>query len=145
MKKLNKKGFTIVELVIVIAVIGILSAVLIPTFSNLTDKANESAAIQEATNEYKHYIAYLAGEGEEPKKPLLFVSMTGEDVKSLVFFDGSKYTVVRDTNKDFAKTYVSGFAVDNVDYELVDNYSDLSLNVPDQNASIEVYQVKKAN
>lgn len=31
MKK-NKKGFTIVELVIVIAVIGILAAVLIPTF-----------------------------------------------------------------------------------------------------------------
>ena len=30
MKK-NKKGFTIVELVIVIAVIGILAAVLIPT------------------------------------------------------------------------------------------------------------------
>ena len=35
----KKKGFTIVELVIVIAVVGILSAVLIPTFSNLIEKA----------------------------------------------------------------------------------------------------------
>ena len=38
----KKKGFTIVELVIVIAVIAILAAVLIPTFSNLVKKANVS-------------------------------------------------------------------------------------------------------
>ena len=39
----KKKGFTIVELVIVVAVIAILAAVLIPTFSNLVKKANISA------------------------------------------------------------------------------------------------------
>lgn len=41
--KNNKKGFTIVELVIVIAVIAILSAVLIPTISGLIKKANVTA------------------------------------------------------------------------------------------------------
>ena len=41
--KRNKKGFTIVELVIVIAVIAILAAVLIPTFSSLINKAKESS------------------------------------------------------------------------------------------------------
>ena len=46
MKHTNKKGFTIVELVIVIAVIAILAAVLIPTFSNLIKKANESSDVQ---------------------------------------------------------------------------------------------------
>ena len=57
MKKLNKnkKGFTIVELVIVIAVIAILAAVLIPTFSNVVTKANESKALQEARNLYLEY------------------------------------------------------------------------------------------
>jgi prepilin-type N-terminal cleavage/methylation domain-containing protein len=50
MKKNNKKGFTIVELVIVIAVIAILAAVLIPTFASVTDKAKKSAALQEATS-----------------------------------------------------------------------------------------------
>ena len=39
----NKKGFTIVELVIVIAVIAILAAVLIPTIAGLVKKANVSA------------------------------------------------------------------------------------------------------
>ena len=34
----RKKGFTIVELVIVIAVIAVLAAVLIPTFSSLIQK-----------------------------------------------------------------------------------------------------------
>ena len=46
MRKMNKKGFTIVELVIVIAVIAILAAVLIPTFVGLVNKANQSADIQ---------------------------------------------------------------------------------------------------
>lgn len=44
--KVLKKGFTIVELVIVIAVIAILAAVLIPTFANLVDKANETVDMQ---------------------------------------------------------------------------------------------------
>ena len=41
--KRQKKGFTIVELVIVIAVIGVLAAVLIPTFAGLVRKANVAA------------------------------------------------------------------------------------------------------
>lgn len=57
MKKLNKKGFTIVELVIVIAVIAILAGVLIPTFATVVDKANQSKAMQEAKNEYEAYLA----------------------------------------------------------------------------------------
>ena len=44
----GKKGFTIVELVIVIAVIAILAAVLVPTFNSIVDKAKESAALQKA-------------------------------------------------------------------------------------------------
>ncbi len=42
-RKSNKKGFTIVELVIVIAVIAILSAVMIPTFVGIVRKANLSS------------------------------------------------------------------------------------------------------
>lgn len=60
----NRKGFTITELVIVIAVIAILAAVLIPTFSSIIGKANESAALQEARNintEYLAEINYAAG------------------------------------------------------------------------------------
>ena len=65
MKKLNnKKGFTIVELVIVIAVIGILAAVLIPTFSGVVESANESNALSEASNSLKVILAERAENGE---------------------------------------------------------------------------------
>ena len=50
MRKSNKKGFTVVELVIVIAVIAILAAVLIPTFAGLIQKANESKDTQLVKN-----------------------------------------------------------------------------------------------
>ena len=56
MKKTNKKGFTIVELVIVIAVIAILSAVLIPTFSGIVKKARLSAD-QQAVRQMNTKIA----------------------------------------------------------------------------------------
>lgn len=46
MKVTNKRGFTVTELVIVIAVIAILAAVLIPTFTSLIKRANESVDIQ---------------------------------------------------------------------------------------------------
>ena len=52
-----KKGFTIIELVIVIAVIGILAGVLIPTFSNVIANANKTAAMENAKNAYTAYLA----------------------------------------------------------------------------------------
>lgn len=57
MKKLNKKGFTIIELVIVIAVIAILAAVLIPTFSSVISNANKSAAMQACTAAFTEALA----------------------------------------------------------------------------------------
>ena len=43
-------------IVIVIAVIAILSAVLIPTFGGIVEKANNSADLQEAKNAYTMYL-----------------------------------------------------------------------------------------
>ena len=59
----NKKGFTIVELVIVIAVIAILAAVMIPTFSNIITKANESSVQQTAVALYKEAYALDLSDG----------------------------------------------------------------------------------
>ena len=64
MRKSNKKGFTIVELVIVIAVIAILSAVLIPTFGNVVKKAQNAALIQEIKNEHTNYVTQMASSEE---------------------------------------------------------------------------------
>ena len=63
-KKNNRKGFTIVELVIVIAVIAILATVLVPTFSGIVTRAQDTAAIQEARNIYTQYVAENAQTGD---------------------------------------------------------------------------------
>ena len=61
-KRNNRKGFTIVELVIVIAVIAILATVLIPTFGNVVKKAQNTALIQEIKNEHTTYVAKMASD-----------------------------------------------------------------------------------
>ena len=42
-KKLNKKGFTLMEMLIVVAIIAILIAIAIPTFTGALDKTKASA------------------------------------------------------------------------------------------------------
>ncbi len=62
MRNTNKKGFTIVELVIVVAVIAILAAVLIPTFAGIINKANESKDTQLIKNLNTALAANVDGE-----------------------------------------------------------------------------------
>lgn len=108
MKMRSKKGFTIVELVIVIAVIAILAAVMIPTFSGMVGKAKESVALQEARNEYTAYSASL-DEGAGSVN-LLVVTKDGYAIKVVngqIESDVLKYDAVKDNygTEDLTKYY----------------------------------------
>jgi len=97
-KQNTRKGFTTVELVIVIAVIAILATVLIPTFSYLINDAKESSALLEARGIYTQASNAAAKEGKALESGYIVVDnfyfkvsegkiiaepVTEEDVKDL--------------------------------------------------------------
>ena len=148
MKNNKKKGFTIVELVIVIAVIGILSAVLIPTFSNVTKKAREAAKSQELSEAVTAVLMAENGTFEEGYD-YYFVYTSGNDVTYYVIDRGelgagSKTDPTKvDAEGNYSEADASELIVDNLlkadtnedgtaTFEEIENIS----------ASIKVYKVK---
>lgn len=57
MKKGNKKGFTLVELLVVIAILAILATVSVVGYSSFTQKARDSRAQQELTQIHSYIYA----------------------------------------------------------------------------------------
>jgi|LSQX01.3.fsa_nt_gb type IV pilus assembly protein PilA len=62
----NEKGFTLVELMIVIAIIGILAAIAIPQMSAYRDRAYNTAALSDCRNLITAMEAYHIDYGQYP-------------------------------------------------------------------------------
>ena len=103
LKSALRRGFTIMELVIVIAVIAVLAAVLIPTFANLTERANESADTQTVENLNTILRSEETITGEKPAtmaEAIEVAASGGYNVDALTpTSDGNDIVWIKDVNR----------------------------------------------
>ena len=67
-RHINPRGFTIVELLIVIVVIAILAAISIAAYTNIQQRAKNTAIVNAASQSLKMIQAYIAEKGTYPLK-----------------------------------------------------------------------------
>ena len=65
LKKMNKKGFTLAELLIVVAIIAVLVAISIPIFSEQLEKAKEATDMANIRTAYAEVVAEYLGDSKE--------------------------------------------------------------------------------
>ena len=75
-KKNNKKGFTLAELLIVVAIIAVLVAIAIPVFSAQLDKAKLATATANARSTTAEYVANCLTNETNPTSASLSSSIT---------------------------------------------------------------------
>lgn len=75
-------GFTIVELLIVIVVIGVLAAISVVAYTGITQKANNAAIISAANQTLKAIQAYMAAKDDYPTKTEVCVTVDSGCAKS---------------------------------------------------------------
>lgn len=125
MKMLKKsKGFTLVELIVVIAIIGILAVVLIPNLTGYIQKTRRSAAEQDALSLYKEFIATVNATTEQDLLDANYVVVT-EDYYVIIVNGGLNSSFEDDEENELLIKLQEVLGLDNsiVDFNADSNFT----------------------
>ena len=105
LKKLNnKKGFTLMEMLIVVAIIAVLVAIAIPVFNGALTKSKEAAAVANIRAAYAEWQVKMLTENEAvPTDKTALMTSDGTETK-LNYNDKLTYTPAQD-NKSATIVY----------------------------------------
>lgn len=94
----NNKGFSLVELIVVIAIMAILAAVAIPTFAGFINKANVAADISFMNDvEYAAELAFAAQDKDITKIVVVLAEDQGLPTSVKVYFDATTFVEIKET------------------------------------------------
>jgi prepilin-type N-terminal cleavage/methylation domain-containing protein len=65
-RSLDERGFTIIEILMVLLIVGVLSAILIPVFASATLRANRTALAADGRSLYSAFAKYYVDQGYFP-------------------------------------------------------------------------------
>ena len=109
MKKLkNSKGFTLMEMLIVEAIIAVLIAIAIPTFTNQLEKAREATDLANLRGAYAQVMAAALTNTSVDDSTSMDMTRTGED-------GSATWTIHVDATQTVADWQTTGFSVGGID------------------------------
>ena len=99
-KKLNKKGFTLAELLVVVAIIGVLVAISIPIFTAQLEKARDAVSVANLRTAYAEAqtLVLIGNNGEKSDKATLTIDTTKADAYYSVAVEGVDLVGTKDSD-----------------------------------------------
>lgn len=105
----GQQGFTLIEIIAVIVLLGVLAAVLVPKYSDLTEEARNKAAMQAVAEGQARVNAaaarYILAVGSVPTS---YAAMTASPADNSLPTDAGDYTLTFGATTDGVSISVSG-------------------------------------
>jgi len=120
----KKNGFTIIELIVVIAIMATLSGIILTNLSGIRQKAKEARAKEEGANVQKSLMAFYEAHGDYPGQQVITANGMG---KIFLYSTGEPYLIKNGDTYWFSEILKLDFNIGGAPYFGKNAYYSISL------------------